>query len=67
MTARGHAMHLMREAPALFARIARAVLSFAATLLGAVWLYPGGAWLSLCRWSRRRSRSPRRTSRGGRS
>ncbi|WP_438043419.1 ATP-binding cassette domain-containing protein [Sorangium sp. So ce128] len=47
MTARGHAMHLMREAPALFARIARAALSFAATLLGVVWLYPGGAWLSL--------------------
>ncbi len=47
MTARGHAMHLMREAPALFSRIARAALSFAATLLGVLWLYPGGAWLSL--------------------
>ena len=47
MTARGHAMHLMREAPALFSRIARAGLSFAATLLGVVWLYPGGARLSL--------------------
>ncbi|XXX80819.1 ATP-binding cassette domain-containing protein [Sorangium sp. So ce134] len=47
MTARGHAMHLMREAPALFSRIARAALSFAATLVGVLWLYPGGAWLSL--------------------
>ncbi|MGK3964591.1 ATP-binding cassette domain-containing protein [Sorangium sp. So ce118] len=47
MTARGHAMHLMREAPALFSRIARAGLSFAATLLGVLWLYPGGARLSL--------------------
>ncbi|WP_437290551.1 ATP-binding cassette domain-containing protein [Sorangium sp. So ce406] len=47
MTARGHAMHLMREAPALFSRIARAALSFAATLLGVLWLYPGGAWLSI--------------------
>ncbi|WP_437947092.1 ATP-binding cassette domain-containing protein [Sorangium sp. So ce296] len=47
MTARGHAMHLMREAPALFSRIARAALSFVATLVGVLWLYPGGAWLSL--------------------
>jgi ATP-binding cassette subfamily B protein len=47
MTARGHAMHVLRDTPALFARIARAALSLLATLAGIVWLYPRGAPLAL--------------------
>jgi ABC-type bacteriocin/lantibiotic exporter with double-glycine peptidase domain len=44
---RAHSMQMLREAPALGARIARAVLSLAATTAGIVWLYPEGVGLAV--------------------
>src|SRR5205807_1303585 len=47
MTARGHAMHLLREVPQTIACIGRALLSLAFTTAGIVWLYPRGVALAI--------------------
>jgi ATP-binding cassette subfamily B protein len=46
MTSRAHAMQMLREAPALAVRIARAFFMLLATTIGIVWLYPRGAVLA---------------------
>ena len=43
MTSRAHTMHLLRDAPEMASRVARAVCSMIVTAAGIAWLYPGGA------------------------
>lgn len=47
MTSRAHAMHALRDAPPLAARVVRAVLSLAMTAAGVIWIHPGGAAMAL--------------------
>lgn len=44
---RAHALHRIRELPALLGHGALSLLSLVANLLGLLWLYPGGALLAL--------------------